>query len=202
MLWKWICCRSFPVCKKGKRKILLGLSPVGAKAVFSIFFPPASKAEVVQKTPLGGGSQISGYTGLAALVWNWELAVIDQMGPPSLPVGGWAAQRVPGCAGFWVWGQLVALPSGCGYGLSGESRGAEITLSGAVSELQTFGAYLRAPKIWVSDMELGLEVLKVCWCSRNRKWDFLPRDGGSAGTVGLLWGGGPWKHMGFRWVTW
>lgn len=39
---------SFPVYKKGKRKILLCLEPVGAKAVFQtfFFFPPASKVEV------------------------------------------------------------------------------------------------------------------------------------------------------------
>lgn len=39
---------SFPVCKKGKRKILLCLEPVGAKAVLQnyYFFFPASKVEV------------------------------------------------------------------------------------------------------------------------------------------------------------
>lgn len=38
---------SFPVYKKGKRKTLLCLEPVGAKAVFqTFFFSPAGKVEV------------------------------------------------------------------------------------------------------------------------------------------------------------
>lgn len=75
------------------------------------------------------------------------IAVIVQMGPRSPPVCGWAVRRVPAVQGFWVWAQLVALPAGWGCGLAGESGRAEIALSGKVSELQTFGAYLRAPKI-------------------------------------------------------
>lgn len=121
VLWKWTCCRSFPVCKKGKRKIIFGLDTVGAKAIFSswVFFP-ASKADI--KATLLFRKQH--YEVILKQGVTWDRQLRSEIGncftcPDRAPQSPCGAARLNGWSqavqGFWIWGQPVALPAGRGY---------------------------------------------------------------------------------------
>jgi len=115
------------------------------------------------------------------------MAFVAWIGLLGLPVHGQAARKVPGCAGL--------LPSRAGQGADGLETAEEPKLAhlGQSWSCKRLGLIAGFPRSESWTRSLAQESSKSADALRAES--LLPRDAGSPGVVGLLWGGGPQKHL-------